>query len=118
MVSIQVLATPISGFVRSSPVKPMALNMARDGARSRPLVIRRLRCFRSIGLEDYDRGARKRKRGSKMFIRETQRKQSQKSSSNDSYAMAALAELPFAPAEAGGCGTANPAAASSISGVG
>src|SRR5258707_10338748 len=54
MVSIQVLATPIRGLVRSSPVKPMALNMARDGARSRPSVIRRLRCFGSIGLRDYD----------------------------------------------------------------
>ena len=55
MVSIQVLATPISGLVRSSPVNPIALNMARDGARSRPSVIRRLRCFKSIGIKDYDR---------------------------------------------------------------
>src|SRR5579863_897425 len=54
MVSIQVLATPTRGWVRSSPVNPMALNMARDGARSRPSVIRRLRCFRSIGIKDYD----------------------------------------------------------------
>ena len=54
MVSIHVLATPISGLVRSSSVKPIALNMARDGARSRPSVIRRLRCLRSIGLKDYD----------------------------------------------------------------
>ena len=29
--SIQVLATPISGFARSSSVRPMALNMARAG---------------------------------------------------------------------------------------
>src|SRR6267154_2575480 len=55
MVSIQVLATPIRGLVRSSLVKPMALNIERDPARSRPSVIKRLRCFRSIGVKDYDR---------------------------------------------------------------
>ena len=54
MVSIQVLATPIKGLARSSLVKPMALNMERAPARSRPSVIRRLRCFGSIDLEDYD----------------------------------------------------------------
>src|ERR1700691_5103071 len=48
MVSIQVLATPISGLLRSASVKPMALNMERAGARSRPSVIPRLRCVRSI----------------------------------------------------------------------
>src|SRR5215469_7504668 len=53
MVSIQVLATPIRGLRRSASVKPMALNMARDGARSRPSVIPRLRCFRSMG-KDYE----------------------------------------------------------------
>ncbi len=50
MVSIQVLATAISGFARSSSVKPMALYMARAGAWSRPSVILRLRCFRSMGM--------------------------------------------------------------------
>src|SRR6185369_17441363 len=54
MVSIQVLATPIRGLVRSSLVKPIALNIERDPARSRPSVIKRLRCFRSIGVKDYD----------------------------------------------------------------
>src|SRR5258708_37021698 len=48
MVSIQVLATPISGCRKSWSVKPMALNMARAGARSRPSVIKRLRCLGSI----------------------------------------------------------------------
>ena len=42
MVSIQVLATAISGFARSSSVNPMALYMARAGAWSRPSVIKRL----------------------------------------------------------------------------
>ncbi len=35
MVSIHWCATPISGRLRSSSVNPMALNMARAGARSR-----------------------------------------------------------------------------------
>src|SRR5258706_10050291 len=48
MVSIQVLATPISGCRKSWSVKPMALNIARAGARSRPSVIKRLRCLGSI----------------------------------------------------------------------
>ena len=39
MVSIQVLAMPMIGFFRSSSVKPMALSMARAGARSRPWVM-------------------------------------------------------------------------------
>ena len=39
MVSIQVLATPMIGLCRSSSVKPMALSMARAGARSRPWVM-------------------------------------------------------------------------------
>src|SRR5581483_8779164 len=55
MVSIQVFATPISGFARSSLVKPIALNIERAPARSRPSVMERLRCFRSIGLKAYDR---------------------------------------------------------------
>ena len=50
MVSIQVLATAMSGFARSSSVKPMDLYMARAGARSRPSVILRLRCLRSMGV--------------------------------------------------------------------
>src|ERR1700756_3812209 len=54
IVSIQVLATPMRGLRRSSSVNPMALNMARAPARSRPSVMLRLRCLRSIGLEDYD----------------------------------------------------------------
>ena len=49
MVSIQVLATPMMGLLRSPSVNPIALNMARDGARSRPSVIPRLRCLRSMG---------------------------------------------------------------------
>src|SRR6266566_3789777 len=69
MVSIQVLATPISGLVRSSPVNPIALNMARDGARSRPSVIRRLRCFKSIGIKDYDRAGQSESRGHAEFER-------------------------------------------------
>src|SRR5258708_1662397 len=55
MVSIHVLATPISGLARSSLVKPIALNMERAPDRSRPSVISRLRCLGSIGLKDYDR---------------------------------------------------------------
>ena len=56
MVSIQVLATPISGLARSSLVNPIALNIEREPDRSRPSVIRWLRCFKSIGVRDYDRG--------------------------------------------------------------
>ena len=37
--SIQVLATPTSGLARSASVRPMALNMARAGARSGPSVM-------------------------------------------------------------------------------
>src|ERR1700730_14009814 len=53
MVSIQVLATPISGLRRSASVKPIALNMERAGAGSRPSVMPRLRCLRSMG-KDYN----------------------------------------------------------------
>src|ERR1035437_2807936 len=52
MVSIQVLATPIRGRLRSASVNPMALNMERAPARSRPAVIPRLMCLRSI-VKDY-----------------------------------------------------------------
>src|SRR5215469_345886 len=73
MVSIQVLATPTRGLRRSSSEKPIALNMARAGARSRPSVIPRLRCFGSIGLEDYDNAGGKMKsaerRGPQMVAR-------------------------------------------------
>src|ERR1700731_5004974 len=55
MVSIQVLATPMSGLRRSASVNPIALNMARAGARSRPSVMPRLRCFRSMA-KAYNRG--------------------------------------------------------------
>ena len=48
IVSIQVLATPMRGLARSASENPMALNMAREGARSRPSVMPRLRCLRSI----------------------------------------------------------------------
>ena len=61
MVSIQVLATPIRGLLRSSSVNPTALNMERAPARDRPSVMLRLRCLRSIGLEDYDRERQKKK---------------------------------------------------------
>src|ERR1700756_417329 len=54
MVSIQVLATPIRGLLRSSSVNPTALNMERAPAREGPSVMLRLRCLRSIRLEDYD----------------------------------------------------------------
>src|SRR5271156_5632125 len=54
MVSIQVLATPISGLHRSASVKPMALNIERAPARSRPSVIPRLRCLRSM-VKDYNK---------------------------------------------------------------
>ena len=40
--SIQVLAMPTSGLLRSSSVSPTALSMARDGARSGPWVMVRL----------------------------------------------------------------------------
>ena len=40
--SIQVLATPTIGRLRSSSVNPTALNMAREGARSGPWVMIRL----------------------------------------------------------------------------
>jgi hypothetical protein len=39
MVSIHVLATPMMGLARSASVNPMALSMARAGARSRPWVM-------------------------------------------------------------------------------
>jgi hypothetical protein len=39
IVSIQVVATPISGFARSSSVKPTAFNIERAPARSGPSVI-------------------------------------------------------------------------------
>ena len=38
IVSIQVVATPTSGRARSSSVKPIALSIARAGARSGPSV--------------------------------------------------------------------------------
>src|ERR1017187_4132019 len=52
MVSIHVLATPIRGRLRSASVNPMALNMERAPVRSRPSVIPRLMCLRSI-VRDY-----------------------------------------------------------------
>src|SRR5271169_358188 len=52
MVSIHVLATPIRGRLRSASVNPMALNMERAPARSRPSVIPRLMCLRSM-VKDY-----------------------------------------------------------------
>src|SRR5438046_3431596 len=52
MVSIQVFATPIRGRLRSASVNPMALNMERAPARSRPSVMPRLMCLRSI-VRDY-----------------------------------------------------------------
>ena len=39
IVSIHVVATPMSGLARSSSVKPMALSIARAPARSGPSVI-------------------------------------------------------------------------------
>src|SRR6476469_8875504 len=39
IVSIQVVATPISGLARSSSVKPVPLSIARAGARSGPSVM-------------------------------------------------------------------------------
>src|ERR1700741_221994 len=52
MVSIHVLATPMRGRLKSASVNPMALNMERAPARSRPSVIPRLMCLRSI-VRDY-----------------------------------------------------------------
>src|SRR6202521_3318967 len=52
MVSIQVLATAINGLARSASVRPMALYMARAGAWSRPSVMLRLRCLRSMSGAD------------------------------------------------------------------
>ena len=43
IVSIQVVATPTSGFARSSSVKPTAFSIARAGARSTPSVSAALR---------------------------------------------------------------------------
>ncbi len=43
IVSIQVVATPTSGFARSSSVKPTAFSIARAGARSQPSVRAALR---------------------------------------------------------------------------
>src|SRR5579862_3220304 len=54
MVSIQVLATPINGLRRSESLKPIALNMARDGARSRPSVMAWLQCLGSM-MRGYNR---------------------------------------------------------------
>src|SRR5260221_1409398 len=71
MVSIQVLAIPISGLFRSSLVKPIALNMERAPARDRPSVMRRLRCFGSIGLKDYDRAEERERRGPWFWPRQT-----------------------------------------------
>ena len=47
MVSIHVVATPTMGFARASSSKPMALSMARAGARSGPSVMTAL--FRFAG---------------------------------------------------------------------
>ena len=44
MVSTQVWATPTMGLLRSSSSKPMACNMARAPARSRPSYMVRLLC--------------------------------------------------------------------------
>ncbi len=44
MVSIQVLAIKIMGFLRSSSVRPMPLSMARAPARSGPSMRCRLMC--------------------------------------------------------------------------
>src|SRR5262249_4532018 len=62
IVSIQVLATPTSGLLRSLSVKPIALNIARAGARSRPSVMPRLRCLRSIESKCKGRPLQKRSR--------------------------------------------------------
>src|SRR5215471_12066991 len=48
MVSIHVLATPIRGRLRSASVNPTALYMERAPARSRPSVMARLMCLRSM----------------------------------------------------------------------
>src|ERR1700720_364551 len=72
MVSIQVLATPISGLRRSASVNPMALNMERAGARSRPSVMPRLRCFRSMA-KDYNRNVLLQKTPEKLVIRSVAR---------------------------------------------
>ena len=45
-ISIHVFATPTMGRDRSSSEKPTAFNIARDGARSGPSVITRLRGFK------------------------------------------------------------------------
>ena len=52
IVSIQVVATPTSGFARSSSVKPTAFSIARAGARSTPSVSAALwRLAGSVGCE-------------------------------------------------------------------
>src|SRR5882672_571389 len=53
MVSIQVLATAIRGLARSESVKPTALYIARAPARSRPSVMLRLMCLRSMGRSQF-----------------------------------------------------------------
>src|SRR5262245_55121114 len=45
MVSIQVLATPIMGFARSSSVMQLAMSLARAGALSGPMVMVELFSF-------------------------------------------------------------------------
>src|ERR1700675_3668699 len=57
MVSIHVLATPMRGRLRSASVNSMAFNMERAPARSRPSVIPRLMCLRSIVREYRTRNA-------------------------------------------------------------
>ncbi len=52
IVSIHVVATPISGFARSSSVKPTPFSIARAGARSTPSVSSELRRLAgSVGFE-------------------------------------------------------------------
>src|SRR5436305_5565880 len=48
VISLHVLATPISGLLKSSSVKPTARNMERLGARISPSVMVRLRLLREV----------------------------------------------------------------------
>src|SRR5450755_1843743 len=49
VISLHVLATPISGLLKSSSVSPTARSIERLGARSAPSVIILLRLFKALG---------------------------------------------------------------------
>src|SRR6266516_2282397 len=54
VISLQVLATPIIGLLKSSSVRPTARSIERLGARTSPSVIALLRLFNVVGIEFVD----------------------------------------------------------------